>query len=750
MMAISIGRLRTWFLAALVFVCLVVAGAYFYSRHRVQNALKQIPGKMGIEIQQSAQGFTLSASEQGRTVFTVEASKAVQFKQRAELHDVTITLYGRDASRFDQVYGRDFEYDQQAGNIISKGEVSIDLEANPRGVLNPDQAAPKELKNPIHLRTRDLVFNQKTGDAWTAAAVEFSIPEAHGSAVGAKYSAKQGTLSLASQVNIVASGALPTTVVARQAIIDKNPRQIILHSAHVDSPSEKAEADDLTLFLESDNSIERALASGNVRFRSVVSPPAWGSADRLAVSMRPHDGIDSAVLSGNVSLNTEGAEPAEASAGRAVLHFDPGNKLRKISADQGTRLLKHQKSGENQGQDVEVTAPAIDFFLADDRRLTRAVTAGPPEICVLPPRGGPGFETRVTAGEFIAQFDSLGQLASVHGAPNARVVTRSMDHARAPERVSTSDAIDAFFRPGRGIELLVEQGHFKYRSGTEQASAERARYTPADQTLVLGGSPRILDGGMVTTAETVRLNRQTGESVAEGGVKTTYSDLKPQPGGALLASSDPVHVTANRMAARSQASEALYTGNVRLWQAANLVAAPSMRFEKDQRTLVAEANSDQQVTTILLGTDKRGKATPVSINSTRLLYHDSERKAHFEGQVTVKGVDLTIAAKEMDVYLAPQNGSAPAQPAAGPARLEKIIASGSVELTTPNRHGSGEQLTYTAVDDKFVLKGGSPSIFDAERGKITGVSLTLFRRDDRVVVEGDSSSPAVTETRVVR
>jgi len=49
-----------------------------------------------------------------------------------------------------------------------------------------------------------------------------------------------------------------------------------------------------------------------------------------------------------------------------------------------------------------------------------------------------------------------------------------------------------------------------------------------------------------------------------------------------------------------------------------------------------------------------------------------------------------------------------------------------------------------------VLKGGPPSIFDAEQGKITGVSLTFFRHDDRVLVEGNNSSPAVTQTRVAR
>ena len=40
--------------------------------------------------------------------------------------------------------------------------------------------------------------------------------------------------------------------------------------------------------------------------------------------------------------------------------------------------------------------------------------------------------------------------------------------------------------------------------------------------------------------------------------------------------------------------------------------------------------------------------------------------------------------------------------------------------------------------------GGPPSIFDAEQGKITGVSLTFYRHDDRVLVEGNNTSPTST------
>jgi lipopolysaccharide export system protein LptA len=79
-----------------------------------------------------------------------------------------------------------------------------------------------------------------------------------------------------------------------------------------------------------------------------------------------------------------------------------------------------------------------------------------------------------------------------------------------------------------------------------------------------------------------------------------------------------------------------------------------------------------------------------------------------------------------------------------------MVAEDNVLITQPNRRAEGQKLTYTAADDKFVLTGGPPSIFDAERGKITGVSLTFFRGDGRVLVEGEPSIPVVTQMRVAR
>ena len=775
-MDLHITRLRRWFGLAAISACLVVVAVYFHARHNVQNALKQVPEKLGIQIQQSAHDFTISKSAQGRTLFKLQANKAVQYQGggRAELHDVTITIYGRDSSRFDQVYGKDFEYDQQSGDVTGKGEVSIDLQANPGGVSNPDQTAPMELKNPIHVKTTNLVFNQKTGDAWTSSLVQFYVPQTSGSAIGATYSAQGNVLTLQSQVRISVGEESPLKIRAQHAVLGKIPRQIVLQHPHTESQQGQGQADEATLFLGEDNTLDHAIAVGNVvidsagSHRSHKQQPSSSdlsssaaksastlshvTAQKLEVAMRPRNQVETAVFSGDVHLKTEGAQPTESTAGRAVLTFKGRNILTKIHAEQQAKLQQHQGTAKN-AQDVSVTAPIIDIFVADGNRLTHAETTGPPEITLLPPDDKPGAQTRVTADKFTAKFDSLGQLAQIHGSAHARVVTIEPAHNSVPQsdRVSTSNTIDAFFRPGTGIESLVQDGHFTYQAGTQQAFADSARYTPADQILVLTGAPRIIDSGMATTARKVRLNRATGDGFAEGNVKTTYSDLKTQPNGALLASSDPIHVTAESMLAHNSPSTATYKGNARLWQDANMVEAPCIQFQKDQRVIVADSDSQQKVATALTSTDKIGKSTPVHVTSNHLTYHDSEREAHYEGDVIARDPDFTATSSQMDVFFAPANQSAERRsPSETAAKLEKIIASGSVVVTQPTRRATGDKLTYTSVDDRFIMTGGPPSIFDAERGKITGVSLTLFRRDDRVIVDGSSSLPAVTQTRVVR
>src|SRR5580693_556386 len=247
-MPLPIYRLRRWLAVIAVLFVAVVAGTYFYARVRLRNVLKEIPNKIGVDIKQTANGFQFSKSDGKRTLFTVQAGKLKQFKVdgSAELHNVTIVLYGRDSTRFDQIYGDDFSYDKKSGNVTGHGEVQIDLEANPSGLTGPDQSTPKELKNPIHLKTKDLIFNQTSGDASTTARVDFRTPQATGWAVGVQYSGKTNTLTLISQIHVTLGGPGAATLFATHGRITHDPHEVVLENTRVQREDGTMEAEEAT------------------------------------------------------------------------------------------------------------------------------------------------------------------------------------------------------------------------------------------------------------------------------------------------------------------------------------------------------------------------------------------------------------------------------------------------------------------------------------------------------------------------
>jgi len=759
-MPLPISRLRRWFAFTAIVLVVLVAGMYFYARWRVRNTLREMPKKIGIEFAQTADGFTVSKSEQGRTLFLVRASKAVQFKQggRTELHNVTITLYGRDSSRFDQIYGSDFEYDPQSGDVTAHGEVQIDLEANPEGILSPDQTPPKELKNPIHLTTSGLVFNQKTGNAYTKERVAFQTPQASGSAVGVNYVAKNSVLTLQSQLEVLLTGPNSARITAVRGVVTRNPqRQVALEQPHMIRGEEKLDSETATLFFHPDNTLERVVASGNVQAETIQSRADHRSemharADQAELQMAgEHSVLRTATLTGDVQLQSIGDQQAAGDAGRVVVDFSGRREVEKIHAENGVRLKQVHPSLASSdsktattAQDIEIAAPAMDFFIAGGDRLDRAETLGSGRIVISQPNAKQ--QTLVTAAKFQAKFGERSEFVSLHGAPDAKIVTTTPGQ---PDRVSGSDKLDVAFRQAGGVESITQAGNLSYVDGDRKAWAEQARYTPADTVLTLTGSPRVVESGMTTTAKTMRLNRTTGDATAEEDVKSTYSQLKQQPDGALLASADPIHVTSQSMTAHRSPAIALYTGMARLWQTTNTVEAPNIQFDRNNRSVVAYGDG-VPVRTVIVEVDKADKATPVLMTSSRMTYTDAERRVHMEGRVVAKGADVTLTSDHMDALLVSRAQSAGNQSVGSSGELDRIIADGNVVIQQPGRRATGQKLVYVAADDKFILTGGPPSIFDAERGKITGDSLTFYKRDDRVLVEGRGASPTVSTTRVAR
>ena len=730
-MPLSPRLLRRLFAGGAAVLVLIVSGFYLRGILR-ERRVGQLP-TIAPEVAQRTTGFTFSKSEAGRTLFTIHAAQEEQLKNsgKADLHDVNIIIYGRESNRFDQIYGSKFQYDPRSEEVTAEGNVDIDLEADATGASRPDQAPPQEIKNPIHLRTSGLVFNRNSGLAATKERIEFNLPEANGSAVGATYDSRSNRLTLESTVRVVTTEKQKATITAQRAVITKEPARAVLEAARLEQQSRLVQADRVTLLLRPDNTIERVLGNGNVRVEDTSDKGFDLTAPQAEVFLVGKQQVRSGALSGGVVFQGRGPSPAHGTAQRLLLEFGPNNEVTKVHAEDSVQLEQGPPE-----KSMQLLADGVDLFVGSKRRLEKAITSGAARILIAQGQ----TRTTITADKFQSAFNARNRPSSITG--NANVKTVSVTTGK-PDQITTSHTIVASFNNQNAIQEVEQSGDFRYQQGQQTAASDHARYLPDNETITLTGSPRFEDSGGTVTAESIQLNRKTNVAVAQRDVKTTYTNLKSQPNGGMLGSADPIHVTGTSMVANRNSEEAKFA-NARLWQGGNIVEAPVMVFNREHRSLQAEASPQVKVKCAFVQMEKSGKLVPVDVTSDHLTYVDGERKAVFSGNVLVRSSETTITADTAQVFLLARGSQARSQ-------LDHIVAQGDIQIDQPGRKATGNQLVYTAQDDKLVLTasaGRRPVILDAQRGEITGDSLTFYRHDDKVAVDSTESSRSVIQTRI--
>jgi lipopolysaccharide export system protein LptA len=451
---------------------------------------------------------------------------------------------------------------------------------------------------------------------------------------------------------------------------------------------------------------------------------------------------------------TAGKAVGKEAAKAASKGASPGGTatLQTIVARQGVTLRQAPKQASKNPQALTMDSNAMTFALRGGRLLSSAETEGPGRIVIraMAPKSA-GEQTLIDAQHFTADFGEQNRLHTVHGVGAVQVRSQTPGQ---PDKLSTSDTMLAQFTPEGEISRVLQEGNFRFREGQSSKSelggrtsfADRANYSPQDDSVSLQGSPRIVDGGMTVTADNIRLVRRSGEAFAVGNVKSTYSELKLQPNGALLATAEPIHVTAHAMNAQRLSGVAHYTGGARLWQGSNIVEGQTIDFDQKARTIVALGDRKRPVSSVFLQVDSKGKASTMVVTAPRLNYTDGERQAQYSGGVTSHGQDGVMTADHADIYL----NAASASRTAGPSQLDHIVASGHVLVQQQERRAEGNRLLYTASAGTFVMTGGSPMLSDPVNGTVHGDSLTFYSHDDRVVVESDGFSRTVTHTHVSR
>ena len=140
----------------------------------------------------------------GNTIFTLHAAKAFQHSDGIyNLHDVVITLYGREDNKADRVYGNEFEWDENKGIARAVGEMQMDL-AVPAGVAASERSGGPSThggdEDSVHVRTSGLVFLRQLGVAATEEQIEFKYRGLTCVAKGAEFDSSPSALHLLADV----------------------------------------------------------------------------------------------------------------------------------------------------------------------------------------------------------------------------------------------------------------------------------------------------------------------------------------------------------------------------------------------------------------------------------------------------------------------------------------------------------------------------------------------------------------------
>lgn len=796
-MRITIKRLRLLIVGLACLLVAVLGGFLVYARYRIRHFGKDLPGKLGINIQQTANGFTFSKSEQGHTIFTIHASKLVQFKDNghAILHDVAITLFGPPGSnREDHVYGSDFDYDQTNGVASAKGEVQIDLQSLQPSRGQQPSAGESAEKDTIHVKTGGLTFYQKTGIATTDQPVEFQLPKAAGNAVGATFDSKQGVLVLDNQVELAtSSNGEPAIVHASHAQFVRDSRQAFLVNAETEFRNERSTADQAIVYFRQDGSAQRIDAKGNVH--TVLDDGAQTTSQTANILLDEKSHPTQAVMGDGVNfIAKDDAQSMHGNAVEGTISFGPDVALRHAQFRNAVSFVDQQLKLDNDPhgsatRQVSASKLDIDFTTGSDRKaIAQKALATGNAVATLRtiPSKGPEQSTTISADQLLATLSNGRAIQQLDGTGHTKIVDLAQDGST---NTSIGDTLHITFVPqdkdaavvkptksptpqAAQIDTAVQDGNVSLAQTPAKdaktqsplhATAKRAEYHAADQVLHLSGNPRINNGAIDLTAQIVDYHRDTGDATAKGDVKATYlhgANQQDSSTDSMFGGQGPVHIVASQADLQHASGDSIFRGQVRMWQGADSVSAPLIELSRTQQTLKAYGDDKPHAvdTTIASVMGSKREQSVIRVKSDSLYYSDKDRRGDFKGDVVARAPDGTIRSDQAQFFLHPLTqqkvqgqATAASQPAVS-SQIDRIVAQGNVVLTQPGRKGEGEKLVYSSADGRYVLTGSPgnpPKIADATRGTTTGSALIFNDQDDSVEVSGGQSA-AVTKTRAPR
>ncbi len=137
----------------------------------------------------------------------------------------------------------------------------------------------------------------------------------------------------------------------------------------------------------------------------------------------------------------------------------------------------------------------------------------------------------------------------------------------------------------------------------------------------------------------------------------------------------------------------------------------------------------------LAETSNEKSQKPIHVVSDKMTAEEKSSMVEFSGNVKAVMEDSTLFADSIQIYF---NDNKKEKESAAQSSVNKIIATGSVKYISKERKALADKAVYTTKNEILILTGKSPKLITGS-SFVTGTKITLFRNEDKVIVESDGA-----------
>src|SRR6266571_1358064 len=722
-----------------------VGVSYYKMRNNTPFRLRSENPALSKEITGIINGYERKITKDGRLSLWLRAARDVTYADgHHELEQINLQVFPATSDKPDQIISDRSIYDEKTGLLQFNGKVQI------------------ETHDALKVKTDSLQFNQDTKVGETSAPVTFERENVSGQSTGALVDNEKKRLELRSAVAITVAPetpkdskdakplkgarAKPVNIHSAQAVFEQSTMRLTFSGgATAEQEQDIMSGDTLTAILNDKKKLSKIEVRGNSYLRSMDEglaaeahsvdmdffmdgeqrlQKAYGARDVRAQTLNADSDVQ---LSGGNGLTID----FQAQGDQSLL-----KEMRTDGRSVATMSAPKSRANDPRAASKRLTADFIRMtWRLNGKDLEKAEAIGSAELYVEPVQKSPKNDRKtLTASRFDCDFFESGNITrncAASGGSKAVLDPWQTTDKRGARTMTAQKMNAVFVRETQDIDRIDSTGGAKFNELDRNGKANAIAYTASDETVRLrGGDPTVWDSRARTKAVEIDSNNATHVSVCRGKVATTYYSQEQTNGATPFRKvKSPVYISGDRAEIDHDSGRAVYSGSARMWQDDNYVRGDSITLYREEKKMESWGHVQSALYQAKQKTGNTTAVVPAFATADFMRYSDTERLLHYENNVDIKQGTDRMTSGVADVYLQKDVNE-----------VERTIAQKNVTIVQPGRRGTGDWCQYTTADEVAVLKGNPAHVEDAEQGTTDGNRLTMYRRENRVVVDDTRGS----------